>query len=88
MRNPANRNVYAPGSEPDLLLGRGYTGHEHVAVFGLINMNARLYDPVLGRFLSPDPLVQLPDNLRSLNRMVMAYAIRFVMWTRTASSGG
>ncbi|WP_301003487.1 FG-GAP-like repeat-containing protein [Phocaeicola sartorii] len=68
MRNPVNQNVYLPGSEPDLLLGRGYTGHEHLSVFGLINMNARLYDPVLGRFLSPDPFVQLPDNLRSLNR--------------------
>ena len=68
IRNPVNQNVYLPGSEPDLLLGRGYTGHEHLSVFGLINMNARLYDPVLGRFLSPDPFVQLPDNLRSLNR--------------------
>jgi hypothetical protein len=24
---------------------RGYTGHEHLPMFGLINMNARLYDP-------------------------------------------
>lgn len=46
IRNPVNQNVYLPGSEPDLLLGRGYTGHEHLSVFGLINMNARLYDPV------------------------------------------
>lgn len=47
MRNPVNQNVYTPGSEPELFLGRGYTGHEHLSVFGLINMNARLYDPVL-----------------------------------------
>ena len=33
---------------------RGYTGHEHLPEFGLINMNGRMYDPVLGRFLSPD----------------------------------
>jgi RHS repeat-associated protein len=33
---------------------RGYTGHEHLPVFGLINMNGRLYDPLLGRMLSPD----------------------------------
>ena len=26
--------------------------------FGLINMNARLYDPALMKFLSPDPLIQ------------------------------
>ena len=31
-------------------------------------MNARLYDPILGRFLSPDPYVQLPDNLQGFNR--------------------
>jgi hypothetical protein len=31
-------------------------------------MNARLYDPVLGRFLSPDPYVQAPDFSQSLNR--------------------
>lgn len=57
LRNPVNQSVYAPETEPELMLGRGYTGHEHLAVFGLVNMNARLYDPILGRFLSPDPYV-------------------------------
>lgn len=47
---------------------RGYTGHEHLAEFGLINMNGRMYDPVVGRFLSPDPYVQLPDFSQSYNR--------------------
>ena len=68
LRNPVNQSVYAPETEPELMLGRGYTGHEHLAVFGLVNMNARLYDPILGRFLSPDPYVQLPDNLQGFNR--------------------
>ncbi len=49
-------------------MSRGYTGHEHLTVFGLINMNARLYDPALGRFLSPDPYVQSPDNSQNYNR--------------------
>ena len=31
-------------------LYRGYTGHEHLAVFDLINMNGRIYDPIIGRF--------------------------------------
>ena len=31
-------------------------------------MNARLYDPIVGRFLSPDPYVQMPDNSQSFNR--------------------
>ena len=36
---------------------RGYTGHEHLERTGLIHMNGRVYDPVIGRFLSPDPIV-------------------------------
>ncbi|NOU15931.1 MAG: hypothetical protein HOO91_00030 [Bacteroidales bacterium] len=47
---------------------RGYTGHEHMAGFGLINMNGRLYDPYLQRFLSPDPFVQSPNNAQNYNR--------------------
>jgi hypothetical protein len=31
-------------------------------------MNARLYDPVLGRFLAPDPYVQMPDFSQNFNR--------------------
>lgn len=53
---------------PELLLDRGYTGHEHMLTFGLINMNARLYSPLLGRFLSPDPLVQFGDYSQNFNR--------------------
>ncbi len=51
-RNPTNwsyDNVPIP-----TLFDRGFTGHEHLDVFGLINMNGRVYDPWLGRFLSPD----------------------------------
>ena len=47
---------------------RGYTGHEMMPEYGLINMNGRLYDPILGRFLSPDNYVQLPDFSQSFNR--------------------
>lgn len=47
---------------------RGYTGHEMLPEFGLVNMNGRMYDPVIGRFISPDDYVQLPDNSQSYNR--------------------
>ena len=47
---------------------RGFTGHEHVDRMGLIHMNGRLYDPLLGRMLSPDPIVQEPYNAQNLNR--------------------
>ncbi len=50
------------------LMYRGYTGHEHLEMFGLINMNGRLYDPLLGRMLSPDNFVSAPDNTQNLNR--------------------
>ena len=36
---------------------RGYTGHEHLERTGLIHMNGRVYDPAIGQFLSPDPVV-------------------------------
>jgi RHS repeat-associated protein len=35
--------------------------------FNLINMNGRVYDPVLGRFLSPDKYVQEGDNSQNYN---------------------
>lgn len=47
---------------------RGYTGHEHVDSMGLIHMNGRVYDPVIGRFLSADPFIQDPTSSQSLNR--------------------
>ena len=68
LRNPATQVAYTPGTEPSLFLGRGYTGHEHLPWFGLVNMNARLYDAALGRFLSPDPYVQMPDFSQNFNR--------------------
>ena len=68
MRNPADLTVYTLGADPTLLLNRGYTGHEHAKDFGLVNMNARLYDPLVGRMLSPDNYVQAPENPMNFNR--------------------
>ncbi|MDH6344166.1 RHS repeat-associated protein [Parabacteroides sp. PFB2-12] len=68
MRNPNTLVPYAPDTEPSLFLGRGYTGHEYLPWFGLVNMNARLYDPAVGRFLSPDPYVQMADFSQNYNR--------------------
>ena len=52
----------------DIGFRRGYTGHEMMNGDGLVNMNGRLYDPALGRFLSPDNYVQMPDNPQNFNR--------------------
>ena len=35
---------------------------------GFINCNARLYDPFIGRFLAPDPLIQDPSSTQNFNR--------------------
>jgi len=56
------------GAQTITLIDRGYTGHEHLSQFGIINMNGRLYDPVLGRMLSPDNYVQAPDFTQGFNR--------------------
>ena len=47
---------------------RGFTDHEHLDDFALVHMNARVYDPKLGRFLSPDPFIQFPESTQGFNR--------------------
>ena len=61
-------NTTIPVTAGIMLLDRGYTGHEHLLGVALINMNGRLYDPKLHRFLSPDNYVQDPSNTQSFNR--------------------
>lgn len=66
-------------AEPDQInnytffLDRGYTGHEHLWKVGLINMNARIYDPILRKFLSPDNFVQDPFNTQAYDRFGYVY---------------
>jgi RHS repeat-associated protein len=47
---------------------RGFTEHEHLDELGLIDMNGRIYDPQLGRFMSADPTVPHPLDIQSFNR--------------------
>ena len=70
----------SPMSEK-LLFDRGYTSHEHLYFYGryyhpnaphtdlsLINMNGRMYDPIMSSFLSVDNYVQSPENSQNFNR--------------------
>lgn len=63
-----NANDWTPLENAILVYARGYTGHEHLDIFNLINMNGRVYDPVIGRFISPDPFVQDAKELQNYNR--------------------
>ena len=68
-RNPSNWVL----SDFSTTLGiRGYTGHEHLPYFQLVNMNGRMYDPVLGRMLSPDNFVPDATNSQDFNRYTYA----------------
>ncbi len=100
-RNPTNWSFTSVPKS--YLFDRGYTGHEHLDRFGLINsealhcitlsesatatfalhfvctnqasadMNGRVYDPFLARFLSPDPFVQAPTYSQNFNRYTYAF---------------
>jgi len=68
LRNPETWQYTTDNNQLSIINYRGYTGHEHLTHFGMINMNGRLYDPVLGRFLSPDNYVQAADFTQNFNR--------------------
>jgi RHS repeat-associated protein len=45
----------------------GFTGHENDASSGLVNMRGRMYDPVVGRFLTRDPVTHSIVDTQSWN---------------------
>lgn len=47
---------------------RGFTDHEALDDLGLIHMNGRVYDPVLGRFLSADPNIDGAYDSQGYNK--------------------
>ncbi|MBP5424257.1 MAG: hypothetical protein J6Y78_17635, partial [Paludibacteraceae bacterium] len=65
LRNPATWSGSYSGTP---MFDRGYTGHEHMTTFGLINMNGRCYDPLTSSFLSVDAYVQDPTSAQAFNR--------------------
>ena len=71
---PRRPNTWGPLAPVGVSLGwdRGYTGHEHIPEFGIINMNGRLYDPLMGRMFSPDPYIMGADNTQGYNRYTYA----------------
>ena len=70
-RNPDNWTL--KDTRTKWITNRGYTGHEHLDAFGIINMNGRVYDPMTAQFFSPDPYVQAPGNWLNYNRYGYCY---------------
>jgi len=70
-RNPTNWEQ--ADSRTTWLVNRGYTMHEHLDAFGIINMNGRVYDPLTAQFFSPDPQLQAPGNWLNYNRYSYAF---------------
>lgn len=70
-RNPNNWTYTGIPAVPQWLY-RGYTGHEHVEPFALINMNGRMYDPLNGRMLSADNYVNGMFSTQAYNRFSYA----------------
>ncbi len=55
------RRIAVPAPPPGSIASsehRGFICEEHLDSFGLINLNRRLYDPHIGRFLAADPIAQ------------------------------
>jgi RHS repeat-associated protein len=53
--------------------GPGYTGHVNDADTGLVYMQARYYDPLVGRFLTVDPVGPTAGNEFDFNRYAYVY---------------
>ena len=87
LRNPGTWSGSFTGTP---MFDRGYTGHEHLYDFGLINMNGRMYDPVVSSFLSVDQYVQSPENAQGFNRYAycMNNPLRYVDPSGWLAGGG
>jgi RHS repeat-associated protein len=68
--------------------GMGYTGHLVDEDTDLIYMQARYYDPSMGRFMSVDPLAPSPGRLWALNRYTYANNNGYRYTDPTGACGG
>jgi RHS repeat-associated protein len=69
-RTVLERTYYAPYGEAlnRTVDGPGYTGHVMDAATGLVYAQQRYYDPLVGKFLSVDPVAADPNSGGNFNR--------------------
>lgn len=75
MRNPADWSYNLTNTNYTPMpswMTRGFTGQEQLPLFNLINLNARLYDPIMGRMLGPDENIQDPNFTQDYNSYTYA----------------
>ncbi len=70
-RNPETWIPYA--EKQSTATDRGFTGHEHLDMFAMVNMNGRIYDPVIGYFSTPDPVIGIPGSSQGFNLYSYVY---------------
>ncbi len=73
-----DENTWVPYNGPannfptDWITDRGFTGQEHIRLNtwnnNIINLNGRLYDPLVGRMFSPDPVITDKSNSQDYNK--------------------
>jgi RHS repeat-associated protein len=47
---------------------RGFTGQEDLDDIGVVHMNGRLFDPMLGVYMQPNPAIGAPGDMQTYNR--------------------
>jgi len=79
----------AGSSSPPFASNYKYTDQELDVGTGLYNYDARMYDPIIGRFISPDSVVPDPANSQGLNRYsyTLNNPLRYVDPTGNSLSG-
>lgn len=66
--NIRNGDTWSGSFDGEVLYDYGFTGHEHLYDFGVVNMNGRIYDPQMSMMLSPDNNMQMPECSQNFNR--------------------
>jgi RHS repeat-associated protein len=72
--NPRNAVTgTATPTPPDPVTSVAFTGQEADVEHSLVNMQGRIYDPQVGQFITPDPIVQRPLSSTGIHRYAYVF---------------
>mgnify|MGYP004704388623 CR=1 FL=1 len=72
-RDPATWGPLTSTASLTDITDQGYTNQQQLDAVGLVHMGGRVYDPVIGRFISADPTVPDPLYSQAFNRYAYVY---------------